>query len=72
MRLATLIEDSAGMEGDPAGGDPVVTGFAIDHRKVAPGNIFGAFVGEKFNGEDFIEAAIAAGAVSGFRVRTSV
>jgi UDP-N-acetylmuramoyl-L-alanyl-D-glutamate--2,6-diaminopimelate ligase len=41
-----------------------VTGFAIDHRKVAPGTIFGAFEGAKVNGEDYIEAAIAAGAVA--------
>lgn len=41
-----------------------VTGFAIDHRKVAPGNIFGAFQGAKVNGEDYIDAAIAAGAIA--------
>jgi UDP-N-acetylmuramoyl-L-alanyl-D-glutamate--2,6-diaminopimelate ligase len=41
-----------------------VTGFAIDHRKVAPGTVFGAFRGAKFNGEDFIAAAIAAGAAA--------
>jgi UDP-N-acetylmuramoyl-L-alanyl-D-glutamate--2,6-diaminopimelate ligase len=41
-----------------------VTGFAIDHRKVAPGTVFGAFPGTRFNGEDFIAAAIAAGAVA--------
>ncbi|MFT3977856.1 MAG: UDP-N-acetylmuramoyl-L-alanyl-D-glutamate--2,6-diaminopimelate ligase [Sphingomonas bacterium] len=41
-----------------------VTGFAIDHRKVAPGTIFGAFEGQKVNGEDFIPAAIAAGAIA--------
>ncbi len=41
-----------------------VTGFAIDHRKVAPGNIFGAFRGQRFNGEDFIPAAVAAGAIA--------
>lgn len=41
-----------------------VTGFAIDHRKVAPGNIFGAFQGAQVNGEDFIDAAIAAGAIA--------
>lgn len=41
-----------------------VTGFAIDHRKIAPGNIFGAFSGAKFNGEDYIDAAIAAGAIA--------
>ena len=41
-----------------------VTGFAIDHRKVAPGNVFGAFPGARMNGEDFADAAIAAGAVA--------
>lgn len=44
-------------------GQPV-TGFAIDHRKVAPGTIFGAFAGARVNGEDFIDAAIAAGAIA--------
>ena len=41
-----------------------VTGFAIDHRKVAPGTVFGAFPGTRFNGEDFIPAAVASGAVA--------
>ncbi|SOB86864.1 UDP-N-acetylmuramoylalanyl-D-glutamate--2,6-diaminopimelate ligase [Sphingomonas guangdongensis] len=48
------------------GGDEAqaVTGFAIDHRKVAPGTIFGAFEGARVNGEDYIPAAIAAGAIA--------
>jgi UDP-N-acetylmuramoyl-L-alanyl-D-glutamate--2,6-diaminopimelate ligase len=41
-----------------------VTGFAIDHRKVAPGTVFGAFEGARFNGEDYIAAAIASGALA--------
>ncbi len=41
-----------------------VTGFAIDHRKVAPGTVFGAFRGSRFNGEDYIRDAVAAGAVA--------
>jgi UDP-N-acetylmuramoyl-L-alanyl-D-glutamate--2,6-diaminopimelate ligase len=41
-----------------------VTGFAIDHRKVAPGTVFGAFQGSAFNGEDFIPDAVNAGAVA--------
>ncbi len=44
--------------------DAVVTGFAIDHRKVAPGTVFGAFQGATVNGEDFIPAAVAAGAIA--------
>ncbi len=55
MRLGALI-----------GGDDssAVTGFAIDHRKVAPGTVFGAFRGTRFNGEDFIPEAVSAGAVA--------
>jgi UDP-N-acetylmuramoyl-L-alanyl-D-glutamate--2,6-diaminopimelate ligase len=59
MRLGALIGTSAGT----AAGAPV-TGLAIDHRKVAPGSIFGAFVGARVNGEDYIDAAIAAGAIA--------
>ncbi|WP_066720493.1 UDP-N-acetylmuramoyl-L-alanyl-D-glutamate--2,6-diaminopimelate ligase [Sphingomonas pituitosa] len=44
--------------------DAVVTGFAIDHRKVAPGTIFGAFEGARVNGEDYIDAAVQAGAIA--------
>ena len=60
MRLGELLR-AAGREG---GGDAAVTGFAIDHRKVAPGTVFGAFQGASVNGEDFIPAAIAAGAIA--------
>jgi UDP-N-acetylmuramoyl-L-alanyl-D-glutamate--2,6-diaminopimelate ligase len=59
MLLSALIGDAAGINGDAR-----VTGFAIDHRKVAQGTIFGAFRGAKFNGEDFIADAIAAGAIA--------
>ena len=55
MRLGALV---------PGGGDANITGFALDHRKVAPGTVFGAFQGGRVNGEDFIPAAIAAGAVA--------
>jgi UDP-N-acetylmuramoyl-L-alanyl-D-glutamate--2,6-diaminopimelate ligase len=55
MRLGDL----AGIESDSE-----VTGFAIDHRKVAPGTVFGAFRGTRFNGEDFIPNAVSAGAVA--------
>jgi len=67
MTLAQLAHQ-AGIElmGDvlPGYGNAAVTGFAIDHRKVAPGTVFGAFRGAAVNGEDFIPAAIAAGAVA--------
>ena len=44
--------------------DVQVTGFAIDNRKVAPGTVFGAFQGVTVNGEDFIPAAVTAGAIA--------
>ncbi len=46
------------------GADLGVTGFAIDNRKVAPGTVFGAFRGLTVNGEDFIPAAVQAGAIA--------
>ena len=55
MRLGNLIDTAD---------EGVVTGFAIDHRKVAPGTIFGAFEGMRVNGEDYVEAAVAAGAIA--------
>ena len=62
MKLSTLAS-RAGLA-LPDGSDAQVTGFAIDHRKVAPGTVFGAFVGTQVNGESFIPAAVAAGAVA--------
>jgi UDP-N-acetylmuramoyl-L-alanyl-D-glutamate--2,6-diaminopimelate ligase len=44
--------------------DSEVTGFAIDHRNVAAGSVFGAFKGALFNGEDFIRQAVDRGAVA--------
>lgn len=62
MKLAILAE-RAGLV-LPGSGDAQVTGFAIDNRKVAQGCVFGAFQGAKVNGEDFIPAAVAAGAIA--------
>ena len=63
MKLAELLAPQGAQPSSPCA-DVVVTGFAIDHRKVAPGTIFGAFPGARVNGEDFIPAAIAAGAIA--------
>lgn len=62
MKLGALAE-SAGIDLRD-GAELNVTGFAIDHRKVAPGTVFGAFRGARFNAEDFIPAAVSAGAVA--------
>jgi UDP-N-acetylmuramoyl-L-alanyl-D-glutamate--2,6-diaminopimelate ligase len=58
MKLGALIENAG------AQADATVTGCAIDHRKVAPGTVFGAFRGAQRNGEDFIAGAVEAGAVA--------
>ena len=55
MRLRDLAEVDS---------DSEVTGFALDHRKVARGSVFGAFKGAAFDGEDFIGQAIDRGAVA--------
>ena len=62
MKLGRIAGE-VGMDAGPAA-DETVTGFAIDHRKVAPGTVFGAFQGAQVNGEDFIAAAISAGAIA--------
>ncbi len=59
MKLGDLTD---GQTGDAAA--TRVTGCAIDHRKVAPGTVFGAFRGLARDGEDFIDDAVAAGAVA--------
>lgn len=59
MRLGNLVPDLASGEHNL-----IVTGFAIDHRKVTKGTVFGAFAGAKFNGEDYIDAAVAGGAIA--------
>jgi UDP-N-acetylmuramoyl-L-alanyl-D-glutamate--2,6-diaminopimelate ligase len=63
MKLTDLAR-TAGITLPEGADDASVTGFAIDHRKVAPGTIFGAFPGARVNGEDFIPAAIEAGAIA--------
>lgn len=55
MQLVELVKGSS---------EALVTGFAIDHRKIAPGFVFGAFEGARVNGEDFIPDAVKAGAVA--------
>ncbi|MEP2737065.1 MAG: UDP-N-acetylmuramoyl-L-alanyl-D-glutamate--2,6-diaminopimelate ligase [Erythrobacter sp.] len=62
MQLSKLAE-KAGIALDD-GGSAEVTGFAIDHRKIAPGTVFGAFQGATFNAEEVIPDAVASGAVA--------
>jgi len=64
LRLAEIAEVTGG---HLVGGDPLttVTGpVEFDSRKVGPGGLFVAFVGEHADGHDFATAAMAAGAVA--------
>jgi UDP-N-acetylmuramoyl-tripeptide--D-alanyl-D-alanine ligase len=47
-----------------------VTGWALDHRAVKPGDAFIAIKGSKFDGHDVAEQAVAAGAVVVIAERT--
>ena len=64
MDLRALVAGIAEVDLTGDAGDSHVSGLAIDNRKIAPGNIFGAFQGSAANGEDYIDAAIQAGAIA--------
>lgn len=67
MIQMTLAEVAAAVDGTLVGADPAacVTGSVeFDSRKVGPGGLFTAFVGERADGHDFAPAALAAGAVA--------
>src|SRR5690242_4253815 len=42
----------------------VAQGYSIDSRTVAPGELFFAVQGERLDGHDYVEAALAKGAVA--------
>lgn len=49
---------------DLRGGDAQVTGITTDSRVVRRGDLFVAISGPRFNGHDFVERAVAAGAAA--------
>ncbi len=59
----TLLDVLDGVEIIAHSGNPQVTGVEYDSRRVKPGDVFVAMRGESSDGNDFVEAAIAAGAV---------
>jgi UDP-N-acetylmuramoyl-L-alanyl-D-glutamate--2,6-diaminopimelate ligase len=48
----------------PLSWDPTITGLAVDSRKILPGDLFIACVGNLLDGRDYIDEAIAKGAVA--------
>jgi UDP-N-acetylmuramoyl-tripeptide--D-alanyl-D-alanine ligase len=60
--MITLTAEEAGRAlGSPSFPAPVA-GVSIDSRTVKPGDLFVALRGERFDGHDFVDAALAAGA----------
>jgi UDP-N-acetylmuramoyl-L-alanyl-D-glutamate--2,6-diaminopimelate ligase len=66
--LAARLTGAAGLLHPPAppdtAGDPIVTGVGHDSRRIAPGDLYVALAGQRFDGWDFAAAAVAAGAVA--------
>jgi len=48
----------------PMGEDAVVTGWSIDSRTTAPGDLFFALPGDRHDGHDYVGAALAKGALA--------
>src|SRR5260370_9919838 len=66
---------SAVLEASPTisnGGGIVTQGYSIDSRTIAPGELFFAVRGERFDGHDFIAAAVERGAVAAVVSRARV
>ncbi|MFJ4669288.1 UDP-N-acetylmuramoyl-tripeptide--D-alanyl-D-alanine ligase [Kitasatospora purpeofusca] len=67
MIALTLAEVAAAVGGTLTDADPdalVTAPVEVDSRKVRPGGLFAAFVGENVDGHDYADRALAAGAVA--------
>ncbi len=59
-----LLADLIGSDASGLGGNPEISGLAVDSRQVRPGYLFAALAGHARNGAEFIDEAIARGAVA--------
>ncbi len=64
MRNLRLSELSVPLQARLRGADLSITGVTTDSRRVAPGDLFVALQGERFDGHDFLQAVAEAGAVA--------
>lgn len=65
MEPMTAGQIAAAVDGvwlNPGENDPAVTAVCTDSRQLTPGCLFLPWVGERFDGHDFIDAALEAGA----------
>src|SRR6266700_2261539 len=69
MGTSAVLEAPASI---PHAGAIVVQGYSIDSRTIAPGELFFAVRGERFDGHDFIAAAVERGATAAVVSRARV
>lgn len=62
MTVKEIAEVTGGVWLNPTEKAPLVTAVGTDSRKVEPGSLFLPWVGERFDGHDFIDKALDAGA----------
>src|SRR6204780_6015753 len=62
--------DLRAREGDPA--EQPATGYSIDTRTLAPGDLFFAIRGERYDAHDFVAAALERGARAAVVSRSKV
>ena len=61
-RVAAALEGGGGVAGSPPRGSTAITSITTDTRKIAKGDLFVALIGERFDGHDYVETAVNAGA----------
>ncbi|MDY0007203.1 MAG: UDP-N-acetylmuramoyl-L-alanyl-D-glutamate--2,6-diaminopimelate ligase [Spongiibacteraceae bacterium] len=64
LPLSALVPDFALPQLDGRAGSVVVSGLALDSRKVQPGDAFLAYPGDRSDGRDYLREAIARGAAA--------
>ena len=73
MEPMTVGQIAAAVDGvwlNPRENAPAVTAVCTDSRKLTPGCLFLPWVGERFDGHDFMDAALEAGAAGCLCART--
>jgi UDP-N-acetylmuramoyl-tripeptide--D-alanyl-D-alanine ligase len=65
------VSTAAELLGDVGRADLVATGYSIDSRTIMPGEVFFAVRGERFDGHEFVAAALDRGAVAAVVARSA-
>jgi UDP-N-acetylmuramoyl-L-alanyl-D-glutamate--2,6-diaminopimelate ligase len=64
LRLSELMNGDGGTATIAPSGDPEIRGLSLDSRRVEPGFLFAALPGTRTHGRQFIDEAVAKGAVA--------